>query len=230
MRGYFIAASDHFLYRDGFRLWVPTLATVVLTPVTQILAALAGNEELAEDVRLGILISAVVFMAVFLVLAWLFIVRSRADVMRTWARREEKRSTLSRLLIGRSVGLLFALTISGYGLLAAFVLAATEDPSASALALGGLGVGLSWLTLQTSYALYYGYVHHRDGGLDFPGDEGEPEGIDFAYFAFAVGTTFAASDVDTTTRRMRRVVLVHGVLSFVYNSALIALAINVLAR
>jgi uncharacterized membrane protein len=67
----------------------------------------------------------------------------------------------------------------------------------------------------------------RSGGLEFPGDR-EPGMLDFTYFSFTVGTSFAASDVKVTSRRSRGVVLGHTILSFAYNTVLIAVVINVI--
>jgi uncharacterized membrane protein len=82
------------------------------------------------------------------------------------------------------------------------------------------------------------------GGLSFPesaskndGDnpesnalDDEPDFIDFAYFSFVLGMTFQVSDVQVTSRRLRRLVLAHSLLSFVYNTILLALTINTLAK
>jgi uncharacterized membrane protein len=103
--------------------------------------------------------------------------------------------------------------------------------SAPLIALNALGVVAAWAVLNTAYALYYAYIYYGDdegsGGLEFPGD-GEPGKLDFAYFSFAVGTSFAASDVKVTSRRSRGVVLGHAILSFAYNTVLIAVVINVI--
>jgi uncharacterized membrane protein len=73
------------------------------------------------------------------------------------------------------------------------------------------------------------------GGLDFPNDSEQneysdnPDFLDFAYFAFVVGMTFQVSDVEVTSKRFRRFVLLHGLISFVYNTVIVALTINTLA-
>jgi uncharacterized membrane protein len=103
--------------------------------------------------------------------------------------------------------------------------------SAPLVALNALGVVAAWAVLNTAYALYYAYIYYGDeegsGGLEFPGD-GEPGKLDFAYFSFAVGTSFATSDVKVTSKTGRRVVLGHAILSFAYNTVLIAVVINVI--
>jgi uncharacterized membrane protein len=102
------------------------------------------------------------------------------------------------------------------------------------LALGT--VALSWLLLHTVYSLHYAHVYYGDTdprdqkyaaaeGLEFPGDE-PPDYLDFAYFSFVVGMTCQVSDVQVTSKRMRRLTLLHGVLSFAYNTFILALLIN----
>jgi uncharacterized membrane protein len=90
----------------------------------------------------------------------------------------------------------------------------------------------SWSLMHSSYALHYAHLHHSDEaphgkGLSFPGDD-EPCGIDFAYFSFTVGMCFQTSDVSIETSRLRSAVLGHSVLSFVYNTLVIALTINLM--
>ncbi|MBB4689500.1 DUF1345 domain-containing protein [Amycolatopsis jiangsuensis] len=90
-----------------------------------------------------------------------------------------------------------------------------------------LAVFCSWLVLQAGFVIAYVNLHAREGGLDFPGDE-EPVAIDFLYFAVSVGTTFGTTDVTVTHRRMRRHVLVHGVLAFFFNTLILAAALTIL--
>jgi uncharacterized membrane protein len=94
---------------------------------------------------------------------------------------------------------------------------------------------LSWLLIQTLFAFHYArwyYSRIPDGtthraGLRFPSDK-EPDYLDFAYYAFVVGMTSQVSDVMVTTRQMRRLTLVHGVLAFIFNIAILAMSINII--
>ena len=97
---------------------------------------------------------------------------------------------------------------------------------------------LSWLLIHTVFALYYAHEFHAEGhggvrgqggGLKFP-DDSTPDYLDFLYFSFVVGTTAQTSDVEVTSRAMRRVVMLHGILSFFFNTAVIALAVNLAAQ
>jgi uncharacterized membrane protein len=96
----------------------------------------------------------------------------------------------------------------------------------SALAL--LGVALAWGLTHTAYALRYAHLHYGSahlGGFDFPGDR-PPTEVDFAYVSFTVAMTFATSDVGVTSRTVRRTVLGHSIVSFIYNLTILALAIE----
>jgi uncharacterized membrane protein len=95
----------------------------------------------------------------------------------------------------------------------------------------------SWALIHTLFTLHYAHVFYRDEvtaikykgqGLIFP-EESEPDYLDFAYFAFVIGMTFQVSDVQVTSRRIRRLVLIHGLLSFIFNTAIVALSINIIA-
>jgi uncharacterized membrane protein len=90
-----------------------------------------------------------------------------------------------------------------------------------------------WLLLPTVFALSYASHFHRPGGggLQFPGADAafQPGYGDFLYLAFTIGATAQTSDVAITTPAMRRLVLLHAVLSFAFNTAVLALAINLAA-
>jgi len=97
---------------------------------------------------------------------------------------------------------------------------------------------LSWLLIHTVFAVYYAHEFHSEakggsrgqgGGLKFP-DDSTPDYLDFLYFSFVVGTTAQTSDVEVCSRAMRRVVMLHGILSFFFNTAVIALAVNLAAQ
>jgi len=135
---------------------------------------------------------------------------------------------------GRHVVFIIALVASLFSLfVAAFVfkqvrsLAGREQPLWMALTLGA--IALSWTMTHTAYTLRYAHLYYRGGGhhgLQFPGDEA-PADIDFAYFAFTVGMCFQVSDVAVSSTACRRAVLLHATLSFVYNTMILALALNV---
>jgi uncharacterized membrane protein len=95
-------------------------------------------------------------------------------------------------------------------------------------------VALSWAAVHTVFALHYAHEYYRGGkpgGLQFPsGDEHEkPDYWDFVYFSFVIGMTAQVSDVGITNRTIRRTATAHGIASFVYNTALVALMVNIAA-
>ena len=97
-----------------------------------------------------------------------------------------------------------------------------------------MGVICSWVLLHVMYTYRYAHCYYGDhetlkgqiaGGLDIP-DEKHPDYIDFAYFSFVIGMTFQVSDIQISSRVIRRIALVHGLLSFLFNTVIVALTIN----
>ena len=98
-----------------------------------------------------------------------------------------------------------------------------------------LTVIFSWMLVHTVYGLRYAHAFYGDsdepgvnrhaGGLIFPGDR-LPDYFDFVYFSFVIGMTCQVSDVQITSRRLRRITLFHSVLSFGFNTMILALLIN----
>jgi uncharacterized membrane protein len=108
---------------------------------------------------------------------------------------------------------------------------ATRDPRLLALAI--VTILLSWTFIHTIFKLHYAHEYYADRrgnrrGLDFPGDE-KPGYWDFVYFSFVIGMTSQVSDVCVTSSNIRQIVAAHGLVSFVYNVALLALTINIAA-
>ena len=101
------------------------------------------------------------------------------------------------------------------------------------LALAAGGALLGWFVLHTVMAFHYANIHYfedpeceaGDKDLDFPG-RGDPRMWDFLYYSFVVGMTAQVSDVQVRTSVMRRVTLLHGVVSFFFNTVFIAMAVN----
>lgn len=97
------------------------------------------------------------------------------------------------------------------------------------------GMVFSWLLIHTSFTLRYAHIFYGDheikpnthaGGLEFPGGS-LPDYLDFAYFSFVLGMTFQVSDVQITSKRFRRLALLHGLISFIFDTTMIALTINI---
>jgi uncharacterized membrane protein len=104
------------------------------------------------------------------------------------------------------------------------------------LALSMAALAISWLLIQTVFAFRYAHVYYQEelhskvhgAGLVFPGNLA-PDYFDFLYYAHVVGMTSQVSDVVVTTRRMRRLTLIHSVTSFAFNMLVLALSINLVA-
>jgi uncharacterized membrane protein len=92
-------------------------------------------------------------------------------------------------------------------------------------------VVLSWVFIQTIFALHYAHDYYggrKKGGLAFP-EDAEPDYWDFVYFSFVIGMTFQVSDVAVTQKSIRRMVVAHGVLSFFFATAIVAMMVNIAA-
>jgi uncharacterized membrane protein len=102
----------------------------------------------------------------------------------------------------------------------------------SELILATITIGLSWAFIHTMFALHYAhefYAENGERGMAFPGGEEEPDYGDFFYFSLVIGMTSQVSDVGITTKKIRRTVATHGVVSFFFNAALLALTVNIAA-
>lgn len=172
-------------------------------------------------------------VSIYLAMAWTVI--ARADTAMTRARMRSQDQ-------GAFVIFLAVVTAACASVVAiAFMIAeVTQDATvwfrSWHLVLAVLALTLSWLLIHTFFGFHYArryYTHSRDPerepkGLAFPGGQ-EPDFLDFAYFSFVVGMTSQTSDVAVTGRHMRRLTLIHGVLSFMFNIAILAMAINIIA-
>ncbi|RZK98008.1 MAG: DUF1345 domain-containing protein [Hymenobacter sp.] len=181
------------------------------------------------SVLLRLIIGWDAFGIITLALIWAAIYTADTDHIRAVAASED----LSRLL-----SFVFVLVAAGASLLAVVLLLHTSHglpPARLArhIGLSVVAVGASWLLVHTVFTLRYAHTYYdaKDdgsdvGGLDFPGGDKEPDYLDIAYFAFVVGMTAQTADVSISGRAQRRLALLHGLLSFGFNTALIALVIS----
>ena len=190
----------------------------------------------------------VVWAITYLGLTWFLIIRSSAQQTRRWALDQRipphlqlsiLKSVILRILrvlflVSRTSSLFVIVLVSLVSLVLAISLAPNvrdlETTRGVSLAfMASLGVVAAWGVLNVSYALHYAYLYYRSeespGGLAFPGEQ-SPKQRDFAYFAFTVGTSFAVSDVDVTEDGMRQAVLGQQILSFFYNTSILATVIS----
>jgi uncharacterized membrane protein len=169
------------------------------------------------------------FYGVYLLAVALHAPHGTAHLLRRRATYEDEGIILIVLLTVAAIGLSVTALI--------WLLSAKGQPDALTFVLAILSVPLGWLTLHTVAAFHYGHLYYaRDGqkngssrdaaGLSFPDTE-EPASWDFLYFSFVIGMTAQVSDVQVLTMPMRRLVMFHGIVSFFYNTVLLALSVNI---
>jgi uncharacterized membrane protein len=134
------------------------------------------------------------------------------------------------------VWIIFAVTLCAVGVSVVSLFAVLNGSHAillTELVLAFLSVALGWLTIHTMAAIHYAHLYWRPAatenraheGLDFPATK-SPSAYDFLYFAFVIGMTAQTSDVAITSTGMRKVNLLHAVVSFFFNTVLVAAAVN----
>lgn len=165
---------------------------------------------------------------IYLVLVWrLLLTASEAEVRARAAQEDEGPSVMLAIVLTAIVASLAA------------VVAAMINARGSAYgvrmltaACAGATLLISWVVLQSVFVLHYAHRHFGDGpgkgGFGFPG---EPASTyrDFVYLAFSVGATFQVSDNSVRTSRLRNLVTTHAVTAYFYNTAILALGINIIA-
>jgi uncharacterized membrane protein len=165
--------------------------------------------------------------AALLVIAASIIMRADTEETRRRAAAEDP---------GRTFVWLFVLGASAFSLFAATMVSreAKELPHFEGnllVAMSIAAVAISWVLTHTGFTLRYAHLYYREGpdnegGIELPGDD-KPDDLDFAYFAFTIGMCFQVSDATITSRTVRRTALAHAVMSFAYNTGILALLINV---
>jgi uncharacterized membrane protein len=105
-----------------------------------------------------------------------------------------------------------------------------RDPDETVLltALIVIAVIMSLVVVTLTYAVHYARIDVDEKGLSFPGDD-EPGFLDYLYLSAALATTFGTTDVTVTSRRMRRAVIGHSVITFTFNTVVIALLVSALS-
>jgi uncharacterized membrane protein len=166
-----------------------------------------------------------VFIALYLVLVYTMVFRSGlAHIKRNAALQDDGRFLIPLVT-----------ALGAFASLAAiiFELGASQH-SMPGLALATATIALSWAAVHTTFALHYAHDYYRGakpGGLQFPsGDTHEHADYwDFVYFSFVIGMTAQVSDVGITDKTIRRTATMHGIISFIFNTALLALMVNIAA-
>ena len=169
---------------------------------------------------------------VYLGLAWTIIWRADAESTRAHTLAQDTSGYIMFLFV---LGAACA-SVVAIGFVVSTIKWLAFWPKAWHLALTITALMSSWLLIQTVFGFHYARRYYRDerqqpagsGGLAFPGGA-DPDYMDFAYYSFVVGMTSQVSDVRVISPIMRRMTLVHAVLAFVFNIAVLALSINTIA-
>jgi uncharacterized membrane protein len=170
------------------------------------------------------------FAVTLLILIWHSIFSSGIDHIRYRARTQD----LSKLLI--FVFTIAAACCSIFAVVALLSAAKKSSHIGLHAALSVVAVLGAWVLVHTMFLLRYAHNYYGEGdspncpvgGLEFPDDK-EPNYLDFAYFSFVIGMTCQVSDVQISSKSLRSLALVHGVLSFCFNTIILALTINTIS-
>jgi uncharacterized membrane protein len=166
-------------------------------------------------------------VAAYLLLVYILIARCNTEKIRSHAAREDEgRVGILVLTVFAALASLGAIVVELHG-------TGQHARAGFELALATTTIVLSWVFIHTIFALhyahdYYGEYGAKQSGLNFPGDE-PPDYWDFVYFSFVIGMTSQVSDVAVASSAIRRTVIAHGVVSFFFNVALLALMVNIAA-
>jgi uncharacterized membrane protein len=176
--------------------------------------------------KAAVVSGAIAFFVIYLIHTATRIPRLTAAYLKTNAARADEPAWI---IFAITLGAIVVAVVSLF-----ILLQSPEAPDPLQLALSLATVALGWFTIHTMTALHYAHLYWRPegtenekhGGLEFPGGT-EPGAYDFLYFAFVTGMTAQTSDVAITSTGMRKFNLIHSVVSFFFNTVLVAAAVNV---
>jgi uncharacterized membrane protein len=167
-------------------------------------------------------------VTLYLALAFWLMAHASVDEIRRRARFQDEGAVVLPLLTAAAAIASLVAVIAELG-------QASSSEAWDQLALGMVTIMLSWLFMHTIFALHYAHEYYgerrdaRIGGLNFPGKQA-PDYWDFVYFSFVVAMTCQVSDVAITSKVIRRVVNIHGVLSFFFTLSILALTVNMVSN
>jgi uncharacterized membrane protein len=183
---------------------------------------------LNTPVSTHILIGWDVCALIYAVTTWhLFLTADEAEVRRRAAAEDEKPSQILLMVLAAILSSLVAVV-------AAMLHSRSAGPDAKAItaACAGVTLVLSWVVLHSVFTLHYAHRHFGDGtakpGILFPGEPASTY-LDFVYLAFSIGATFQVSDNNILTAKLRNLVTAQAVCAYFYNTAVLALGINIIA-
>jgi len=183
--------------------------------------------------KLGVAIGADVFFATYLALNLYRLPSLTAKYLSEHAQSADEPALVILLV---TFGAVAVAMISVF-----LLLSAHGKPETTRFILTLISVPLGWMTIHMMAAFHYAHLYWRPndttkksgkpekkqrGGLSFPGDD-EPDIYDFLYFSYVIGMTAQTSDVEIEDWEIRRLNLVHSIISFFFNTVLVAAAVNV---
>lgn len=183
-----------------------------------------------KSVPATILTTWIGFAASIIILDWIVIFGAHPREIRKIASIEDSSRTLIFIIVLCSA----IISLAAIYILLKSTKGHTDDEIAAHVFLSLGAVITSWWLVHTIFTLRYAHIyydiqqHATNRGLQFP-DESQPDYLDFVYFSFVIGMTFQVSDVEISSRRIRRLALVHSLVSFVFNTAIVALSINIVS-
>ncbi|CAI4204079.1 hypothetical protein MWMV10_MWMV10_01944 [Acinetobacter baumannii] len=169
-------------------------------------------------------------ISLYLLHVWKLMRSADHSQMQQQAKKQDESKWVIMLIV------LLAITMS----LVAILVQLSQLPSGHYEKLGHVALALltiisAWLFMHSVFALHYAHDFYmalsrneENGGLDFPGTE-HPTYPDFLYFSYIIGTSAQTADVSITNKHMRLLNLFHAVLSFGFNTTILAICINVAA-
>lgn len=196
-----------------------TMSGVVFAVVCTLL--MASGVKPASALLLGFDLGALLFLSM---LARMFHRATATHMARQACVQDTGRRTTLWVAVALSVVVMVALSTEMH---------AAKGGGATAMGMAALSIVLSWLFMNTMYALHYAHGYYGDfgkqhEGLEFPGTK-QPDYWDFLYFALVIGMCFQVSDVQITSHTLRRTALLHSVVAFFFNVFIIAISVNIAA-
>jgi uncharacterized membrane protein len=195
--------------------------------ITALAFFVVRNADLSPLIRIMLLWD--VFALTFTVTCWIVFFTRNTDDIRQYARTDDGSRTFVFIFI--------LLACFASMVMVLLLMLSDETNAALYIPVAIVGILSSWAMVHTMFAMHYAHMYYDDDekdnskhaeGLEFP-KEDCPDYIDFAYFSFVIGMTFQVSDVEISSRMIRRTALLHGLLAFILNTFVVALTINLIA-
>lgn len=165
----------------------------------------------------------------YLLTLWWMMSRATAGVVKKRAAIEDENDTVILIMICIAAVSSIAAVVFGLAKAKDFL----PGPKEIRYLFTGMTVLGSWFLLGTIFTLHYARLFYAADGdklpLRFPDEEKDPDYWDFLYFSFTMAVAVQTSDVSVMTRPMRKIVLLQSVLTFLFNSAILGLSINIAA-